>query len=520
MNRLADLISQAGRHFSRRTAVIAPGVRHSFAEVEGASNQLASALLGAHGLTKGDRVALLLPNCPEYIIADLALLKAGLVRVPVNPRLAGPEVAYILDHSGAAVLITDPDFSDPVDAVRGDLAGLRHVAFAGDAAPAGTMTWSALLSAGDPTPFQVATVDDDPCMLIYTSGTTGRPKGALTTVASRWASLANIYANEIFVAADDVMIHAASLAHGTGTKVLPHYLKGAANVTLPRFEADAFCAAIEAHGATTTWLVPTMVAMVVDVARQGAHDLSSLHTIMYAGAPMPEAILAAGLDLFGPVFVQIYGLTEAPQPDLILPKEDHVPDPETGRPGRPGVTGRPAIGVAVRVVVDDGREVAPGEIGEIILAGTHIMREYWHDPDATAETLRDGWCHTGDLARIDEDGYITVVDRRKDMIISGGYNVYPKEVEDALYDHPAVRECAVIGRPDPFWGETVEAVVSLRHETGATADDLVAHCTNLLAGYKKPRRIIFVDALPKTATGKIDKKALRQADGVAEGASR
>ncbi len=499
--------------------MIAPGTRLSFGDVEDASNRLASAFLGPLGLSKGDRVAILLPNCPEYIVTDFALLKAGLVRVPINPRLVGPEVAYILDHSGAAALITAPDFADLVAKVRDDLTGLRHVAFTGDTAPTESMTWAALLSAGVPAPFQVDTVDDDPCMVMYTSGTTGRPKGALTTVASRWASLANIYANEIFVAADDVMIHAASLAHGTGTKVLPHYLKGATNVTLPRFEADAFCAAVAAHGATTTWLVPTMVAMLVDVARQGAHDLSSLGTIMYAGASMPEAILAAGLDLFGPVFVQIYGLTEAPQPDLILPKEDHRPDPETGCPGRLGVTGRPAIGVAVRVVDDDGQDVAAGEIGEIILAGAHIMREYWHDPDATAETLRDGWCHTGDLARIDEDGYITVVDRRKDMIISGGYNVYPKEVEDALYDHPAVRECAVIGRADPFWGETVEAVVSLQHEFAATADDLIAHCAERLAGYKKPRRITFVASLPKTATGKIDKKALRQADGEAEGAN-
>ena len=519
MNRLADLISQAGLYFAERTSLIAPDVGMTFAEVEAATNRLASSFFGNLGLAKGDRVALLLPNCPEYIIADLALLKAGLVRVPVNPRLAAPEVAYILEHSGAVFLITDPAFTDLVADVRESLNDLQSVAVTGPTARQGMTTWDDLLSNGAPEPFQVDTIDDDPCMLIYTSGTTGRPKGALTTVGSRLAALANIYANEFLPGADDVMIHAASIAHGTGNKVLPNYLRGAANVTMPRFDADAFCAAIDTHGATITWLVPTMVAMMVEAARRGSYDLSSLHTIMYAGASMPEAILADGLDRFGSVFVQIYGLTEAPQPNLILPKEDHALDPSTGRPKRPGVTGRPAIGVSLKVIDDNGHQVETGEIGEIIVAGPHIMREYWNDATATAKTLRDGWCHTGDLALVDADGYVTIIDRRKDMIISGGFNVYPKEIEDVLYAHAAVRECAVIGRSDPFWGETVEAVIALRDDNGVTADDLVAHCADRLAGYKKPRQITFVDDLPKTATGKIDKKALRDTDTGTEGMS-
>jgi acyl-CoA synthetase (AMP-forming)/AMP-acid ligase II len=435
--------------------------------------------------------------------------------VPVNPRLAGPEIAYILDHSGASVLITDPGFADLVSDIRGDLSALGPIVFA-DAAPvAGATTWASVLDQGEPAPFQVDTVDDDPCLIHYTSGTTGRPKGALTTVGSRWWSLFHVFANEICVCADDVMLHAASLAHGTAIKVLPHYLKGATNVTLRRFEVDAFCAAVEAYGGTTTWMVPTMIAMLVEAARTGKYDLSSLHTIMYAGAPMPEALLDAAIDLFGSIFVQIYGLAEAPQPDLVLPKEDHVPDPATGRQRRPGVTGRQVIGSTARVVDDDGRDVAPGDVGEILIAGPHIMREYWNDPEATAETLRDGWCYTGDLAKVDDDGYVYIVDRRKDMIISGGFNVYPKEIEDALYTHPAVRECAVIGRPDPFWGETVEAVVALHRDGGATAEDLVTHCSERLAGYKKPRQVTFLDELPKTATGKIDKKSLRRRDETA-----
>ncbi len=510
MNRLAHAITLAARQFAAKPALIAPGESHAFAEVEADSNRLASALARGLGLAKGERVAIFLANCPEFVIADFALIKAGLVRVPVNPRFVGPEVEYILNHSGARVLITDAEHWELVSGLASRLETVRHIIVTGMAAPSsGADSWPGVLAAGKAAPFHVDTADDDPMMLIYTSGTTGRPKGALTTVGSRWAALFRIFANEVFVRGDDVMLHAASLAHGTGIKVLPHFLKGAANVVPPRFEAEAFCEAIETHRATTTWMVPTMIAMLVRAARATRRDLASLHTIMYAGAPMPEGVLSDALQIFGPVFVQIYGLTEAPQPDLILPKEDHIPDPRTGRQRRPGVTGRPAIGVDVRVVDEDGQDVALDEIGEILLAGPHIMTEYWKDPQATAEVLRHGWLHTGDLARVDADGYVYIVDRRKDMIISGGYNVYPKEVEDALYDHPAVRECAVIGTPDEFWGETVEAVVALHdgHEIGV--DEIVSHCAGRLAGYKKPRRVTFVDDLPKTATGKIDKKALR-----------
>jgi acyl-CoA synthetase (AMP-forming)/AMP-acid ligase II len=524
MNALADLIATAGRQFAEHVALVGGGCSLTFAAVDADSNRLASFLAHEAALAKGERVAILLPNCPEFVIADFALMKAGLIRVPVNPRYVAPEIAFILGHSGARVLVTNGAFADAVAAATGALATLTLVIVVGEeaqSAAAGALAsrpestarpsigWRDALARGTALPFAVATGDDDGYMLGYTSGTTGRPKGALTTVRARRANIFNVYANEMFVTPADAMLHVASLAHGSGTKVLSLFAKGGANVLLEKFTPRAFFEAVAAHRITISWMVPTMVAMLADAPERTAFDTSSLTTIIYGGAPMPEPVLERALAAFGPVFVQIYGLTEAPHPDLVLHKADHVAAHATGRRAAQGVTGRIAIGVQLRLVDDGGHEVPVGDVGEIAVAGVHVMARYWDDPAATAATLRDGWCLTGDLARMDADGFCTIVDRKKEMIISGGFNVYPREVEDALYRCAGVAECAVIGVPDATWGEAVCAVVVAGEATRVDADAIAAHCARELAGYKKPRRIEFVGALPKTANGKIDKKLLR-----------
>jgi len=512
MNVLAELVSRAGREFAGREALVGEARSLSFAAVEGESNRLASALAGRLGVARGDRVAVLLANCPEFVIADFALIKAGLVRVPVNPRYVAPEIEFILSHSGAAVLVTSSAFADVVAQIVPKLASLRHV-IAVDPLPGvpGALAWSDALAAGSPEAFAVGTMDSDGYMIAYTSGTTGRPKGACTTVAARRASLFLTYANEMFVTPADAMLHVASLAHGSGTKVLPVFAKGGKNVLAAKFSPLEFFRVVEAHKVTLTWMVPTMVAMLADAPERRRFDISSLSTVIYGGAPMPEPVLERALAAFGPIFVQIYGLTEAPHPDLILGKHDHLLDPVTGRRIASGATGRVATGVSVRLVDAEGHDVGAGEVGELVVAGPHVMSGYWNDPAATAETLRDGWCHTGDLACADAQGVYTIVDRKKEMIISGGYNVYPREVEDALYRHPAVAECAVIGVPDAKWGESVLALVVAKPGCAIGEEDLRAHCAHELAGYKKPRTICVVAELPKTANGKIDKKTLRAA---------
>lgn len=497
MNKLAGLLARAAAEHRSRTALVCRSRRLTFAETEALANQIAAGLL-ARGLRKGDRVAIWLPNAIEYVAADFALIKAGLVRVPVNPRLTAPEVAYMLQDSAAAALLFASEFAPLLAPFPGLAICL------GAEVPSWAIPFDQFL--GPTEPVAVATSDDDPYMILYTSGTTGRPKGAVTTLRSRWATLFHLYANELFVGPDDVMLHAASLAHGSGTKVLPFYLKGGANVLMDRFSPAHFFRLVEQERVTTSWMVPTTIGMLLDSPDRTRFDLSSLRTIIYAGAPMPAGRLREALDGFGPIFVQVYGLSEAPQPNLVLTREDHRAGGD-----RLASAGRPALGVEVRVAGPAGEEVPPGEVGEIWLRGEHLMTGYWGQPEATAEVLRpDGWFQTGDLARVDTEGYVTIVDRSKEMIISGGYNVYPREVEEALYQHRAVREAAVIGVPDSTWGEAVKACVSLRPGQMATAEELISHCAGLLAGYKKPRSVDFHDDLPKSPTGKISKKVLRE----------
>ncbi len=493
MNKLANLITRSIAEHSSRTALICGERRLRFAEVGALTARIAGELR-ASGVKKGERVAILLPNCPEYVCTDFALIRLGLVRVPINPRLAAPEVAFILNDCEAAALVCSAEHASLVEAILPDLPVLRHVIRIDRLPEEGPV-----LTDAEPV------CDDDPYMILYTSGTTGRPKGAVTTFGSRWVTLFHLYANEGSVSRDDVMLHAASLAHGSGTKVLPFFVKGAANVLMPKFTPAEFCRLVERERVTHSWMVPTTISMILEAPERADYDLSSLRQIVYAGAPMPAERLKQALEAFGEIFVQVYGLSEAPQPDLVLTREDHrLPD-------KLASAGRPALGVQVRVVRPDGTEVKPGsdEVGEIALRGPHIMSGYWRRPDATAEALRDGWFHTGDLARVDSEGYIFIVDRAKEMIISGGYNIYPREVEEALYRHPAISEAAVIGVPDERWGEAVKACVVTRPGASVTSEELIAHCAQLLAGYKKPRTVDFLPALPKSPNGKIAKLQLR-----------
>jgi long-chain acyl-CoA synthetase len=507
MNRLAEAISQAAWAHGSRTALIEGERTLSFQETEALANRIASGLM-ALGVTKGERVAIWLPNSIEFVCTDLALIKAGLVRVPVNPRLMPLEVEHILRDSGAGVLIFGVAQSDAVALIREELPALRLLFCVGDETLHWASAFQALVAAGSPEPIAVPVTDADPYMILYTSGTTGQPKGAVTNLRSRWVTLFHVYANELFVRETDVMLHLASLAHGSGTKVLPFFLKGAANLLMPKFEPRAFCELVQRWRVTATWMVPTTISMLLDCKERGQFDLSSLQTIIYAGAPIAPERLKQAIQAFGPIFVQVYGLSEAPQPDLVLRKEDHG----LAMGARLGSAGRPALGVSVKVVREDGTAVTPGsgEIGEIILAGEHLMTGYWGRPAETAEVLRDGWFYTGDLARVDQDGFVYIVDRAKDLIISGGYNVYPREVEEVLLQHPAIEEAAVFGIPDPKWGEAVHAAVSLRPKArGATQPELIAWCRERLADYKCPKSFDYATGLPKGPTGKILKRQLR-----------
>ncbi len=506
MTDLGATIDRAALWYRSDVAVVDGARRQTFAQVAERSNRLANALVALSPRT-GSRVALLMPNRLEFVESDFAIIKAGKVKVPINPRLVDSEREYLLSNSGADTLIVDSTFLPFLDSARIRLPGLRNVVAIGERAT-GYADYEELLAKGADTRPRLPHADDDPNFILYTSGTTGRPKGATATNASRWAATISMLTDEIEALPGDGMVHIGSMAHGSGSKTLAYFLRGARNIVARKFDPESFLALVQRERATATFVVPTMIAMLLEAASRSAFDLRSLKTVSYGGAPIAPTLLQRALQCFGNVFVQVYGSCEAPHPVLVLRKSDHVTPP--GKEHRLGAVGREVTTVQLRVVNARGEDVLVGEPGEMLVRGPNVMRGYWEDPSATADVLPDGWYHSGDVCYRDDDGFYYIVDRARDMIISGGLNIYPAEVEAALYKHVAVQEAAVIGVPDAVWGESVKALVVLRPGAEATEADIIEHCRTELAGYKKPRTVEFVDSLPKGATGKVLKRELQE----------
>ena len=500
------LIRRAAREFAGRTAVIVPGERKvSFAELEERSKRLAAGLLSL-GLKKGDRVAVLLPNSQEYLEAYLALARTGLVRVTLNFRLSPGEHAYMLGDSESRALIVFHEFFANLRASVKELKDLGWVILV-EGKEEGTLEYEKLIAQTSPPPTEPEIGAEAVFRLHYTSGTTGRPKGAIQTHSSRVITTLNTLLDVVNFTSRDRVLHVAPLTHASGNLFLPSFIRGGANVPLGRFDPAQFCRVVEQESITAVFLAPTMVIRLLAYPDLDRHKMESLQTIIYGGAPMPVEPLREALRRLGRRFVQVYGLAEATWADAVLTQEDH----ESGREDRLGTIGRELRNVRIRLVDECGNEVPPGEMGELSLQGPHLMREYWKQPEATAAALRKDWFHTGDLAKMDKDGYITLLDRKGEMIVSGGFNVYPKEVEDTLYLHPGVLEAAVFGVPHPEWGEAVKAVVFPKEGWTLKEEDLIEHCKNYLASYKKPRSVDFSrEPLPKNDAGKILRRALRE----------
>ena len=500
------LIRRAAREFSGQAAVIVPGERNvSFAELDERSKRLAAGLLSL-GLKQGDRVAVLLPNSREYLEAYLALARAGLVRITLNFRLSPGEHAYMLGDSESRALIVFHEFFANLRAAIKELKDLRWIILV-EGKEKGTLEYEKLIAQTSPLPAEPEIGAEAVFRLHYTSGTTGRPKGAIQTHSSRVITTLNTLLDVVNFTSLDRVLHVAPLTHASGNLFLPSFIRGGANVPLRRFDPAHFCRAVEQEGITTVFLAPTMIIRLLAYPDLDRHKMESLHTIIYGGAPMPGEPLREALRRLGRRFVQIYGLAEATWADAVLNKEDH----ESGREDRLGTIGRELRNVRIGLVDESGNEVPPGEMGELTIQGPHLMREYWKQPEATAAALRKGWFHTGDMARMDQDGYIILLDRKGEMIVSGGFNVYPKEVEDTLYLHPGVMEAAVFGVPHPEWGESVKAVVFPKEGWTLKEEDLIEHCKNHLASYKKPRSVDFAkEPLPKNNAGKILRRELRE----------
>jgi len=485
---IAGLLSHSARCFPERPAVTWRGRTTSYGTLERQATALDRWLRDRDAA----RVAVFMDNRPEMLVSMFAAFRSGATLVPCNARLTADELGFVIGDAGAKMVITDEAHAVTARAAAGD----AQVCVAPDDLDA--------ILADDPG--NVAPVDVGPdhiAWLFYTSGTTGHPKGAmlshgvLTFVTVSW--LADLTPLD----ETDVTLHAAPLSHGAGFHALAATARGAHQVILPgaSFDVAATLALINEMGVTNTWLVPTQIVMLTDGAPDGLR-LPTLGHVVYGGAPMTAAATTRALERWGPIFVQLYGQGETPMTATVLRRQDHGPETL-------GSAGRARPGVEVVIAGDDGIMCGPGEVGEVVVRGPSVMSGYWNQPEATAHTLRRGWLHTGDLGRMTDDGLLYLLDRTKDMIISGGSNVYAVEVEQALSTHASVADVAVVGVPDDLWGEVVVAVVVPAGGVAVDEQALEAHCRASLAGYKIPRRWVVTDALPRNAYGKVVKRDVR-----------
>ncbi len=462
------------------------------------------------GVGPGDRVAILALNSERYLEFLFAVAWCGGAFVPVNTRLAPPEVAYWLADSGARVLFVDDAFLPMLDGHGDAFAPVRHHVFLGDGqAPAGMHHHEHLIAEGPAVP-DALRGGDDLAGIFYTGGTTGVSKGVMLSHRNLFMNAMNVVP-ALHFDRHARWLHAAPMFHlADGTATFAVALAGGSHAFVPRFEPKEVLEAIERMRCTHSVFVPTMVNMLVNHPDIGRHDLSSMRGILYGASPMPESVILRALEVMPEVgFHQGYGQTEAAPMITVLGPEYHRPGTPEGEKMRS--VGQAALAVEVAILDEHDREVPRGKVGQICARGPTIMLGYRGKPELTRETLRNGWLHTGDAGYMDEDGFVYLVDRLKDMIISGGENVYSAEVENALHRHPAVAECAVIGVPDDEWGERVHAIVRLHPGRSASPEELIAHCRRLIAGYKCPRSVELREApLPLSGAGKILKTELRR----------
>jgi long-chain acyl-CoA synthetase len=491
-----------------RTAIVFQDQRLTFRELNVRSNKLGNALLSI-GLKKGQKVAVLMNNCLELVESLTGIPKAGLAIVPLNARQSGQEHAYILNDAEADALIVGANLFPVIDPVLSTVPRLRQVVLVGG--EKGGLEYHDLVNRQPGTLPEIEVDEDDIDRIHYTSGTTGKPKGVVVTFQITYDRLVNTLLNlDQPILPSDVNLNIGPLTHAAGLMMSTYSIRGAANVVLDKFDIELVFQTIEKEKVTAVLFIPTMMNMILMHPKLHTYDLSSLKRIWYGTAPMAPEKLREGIKIFGNIFRQNYGLTEAPQPITYLGPEDHIIDGTEKEQRRLASAGKPALGVSLKIVKEDDSGIKPGEVGEILIQTNQLMKEYWKNPEATAEAFRGGWFHTGDMATLDEDGFIYIMDRKHDMIISGGFNIYPREVEDAIMTHPQVAEAAVIGVPDDIWGESVKAFVVAKPGGALSEEDIIESCKKELASYKKPKSVAFVSELPKNAYGKVLRKVLKE----------
>jgi long-chain acyl-CoA synthetase len=491
---LASIVTESSARVPDNVAVRLGETELTYAELDERSARLA-ALLAAHGVEPGDRVGVMLPNVPAFPIAYYGVLRAGAIVVPMNVLLKRREIAFYLSDSGAKLLLAWHGFAEEAQA-GAEEAGAELI----EVEPAG---FAALLAEQEPTPGLAETDAGDTAVILYTSGTTGKPKGAELTHANLHKNADVSCRTTCEISAGDVVLGSLPLFHSFGQTVSMNasLMAGATLTLVPRFDPAEALATMQRDGVTHFYGVPTMYGALLHHPEREDYDTSALRTCITGGASMPVEVLHGFEDAFGAIVLEGYGLSETSP----VACSNH-PDDER----LPGSIGTPLEGVEMKVVDENDQEVPQGEVGEIVIRGHNIMKGYWQRPDATEEAMRGGWFHSGDMARVDENGRYFIVDRKKDLIIRGGYNVFPREVEEVLYEHPKIREAAVVGIPHPELGEEVGAAVVTMEGEQLLAEEVSEHVKGNLAAYKYPRVVWFLDELPKGPTGKILKREIER----------
>lgn len=497
---IPDLLRMRAHSTPDKTFLYFHDLEVSYGQLDELTNRIAHGLI-ALGLNKGDKICLMLTNRPEFVYLFLAAPKVGAVLVPINVLLKAEEVQYIVNNSDATTMVVEDKFLPLIEAIRPDCPQLKQIVVVGEHIPVGMVSFTQLLTASAAEP-DVPISADDEMGIIYTSGTTGKPKGVVLTQG-------NYYVNSWQGAmvsgmnADERAMCILPLFHVNGqvVTILMPMQGGGSMILTEGFSPKTFFENLARYRATTFSGVPTVYSILLNLPDADQYDLSSLRMCICGAAPMPVEVFTKFEEKFRAKIVEGYGLSEGTCASTLNPVEGKR---------KIGSIGLPFPGQEVTIVDDTGRPLSAGQVGEIIIRGRNVMKGYYKNPEATAQTIRDGWLYTGDLGYYDEEGYFYIVGRKKEMIIRGGVNIYPQEIEEVLYQHPKVKEAAVIGLPDPIWGEEVGACLILKEGEAWDAADVIAYCQSRLADFKCPRRVFFVNSFPRTATGKIQKHLLTE----------
>lgn len=512
---IPETLKKASKLFPNKEAVVCGGKRLTYQEFASRIHRLAS---GLHqlGIKKDDKVAILHPNCHYFLEAYYGISQIGAISVPINYRLSPGEISFILKDSESRILIVDPMFQKTLEAIRGEIPQIERLIWTGEGKilpETRDLSYEELILQSKKEPFSEVPMDgEDLAQIYYTSGTTGRPKGVMLSHKNVMTHALGTIA-EIHLTDQDVWIHVAPLFHlADAWATWAITWVGGTHVMVREFDPKVVLETIQKERVTLTNLIPTMLNLMVNHPDVGRYDYSSLRVLLSGGAPIAPEVVRKILETFKCDYIQTYGMTEtSPYLTLSILKSHLKKLPPEEQLNIKSKTGREFIAVELKVVNEKGEEVRRDEkeVGEIIVRGDIVTRGYWKLPEETEKSIKEGWLYTGDLAVMDEEGYVTIVDRKKDMILTGGENVYSTEVENVLYMHPSILECAVIGVPDPKWGEAVKGIVVLKPGHQATEEEIIRFCKERMAHYKAPKSIDFMDALPRTGSGKIHKKGLR-----------